>query len=540
MAAKDRFAHDFGRVAAGTGERVVIQPDTRVNAPEDAFEREAERIADRIMLMSGSRRNSPAESGDFPAEQPFTMLGPETLRPETGKPLPDGMLAFMKPYFGDDLSRVQVHTDDRADFLSRVYDARAFTLGDSIFFRRGAYKPDEPGGLRLLAHELTHVVQQRYSGVSAIQRSPDAPSFVAAKWLAIFKTDTNAALNRFGLGPSEVPVKEDKGAAGSGKKIHPAHYDPNKRVIHFKTAEFKRAFAGRVLGKKKTWSVADYERFVRETALHEAFHAYQDTPRHKSGKFKALVAKTVADRVVWSIEKMIASGTIKDYDQFKKTVVPALTRRYGFTAKIKAFAAELPARTADRKWRLSAEEEIRNQWLHVLDDYYWRAKEIVSARAKGHKRLKEAGITPHGGFIKEPKPEDRERVSLVELQAEKFATIHGRLRVHGIELKSLLDRLKREKTPAKRRELTKKINKLKKETDIKRIPELVKKSNALKAEIKADLDKALKLKGGAAKDVRDAAIAKIKRLQKLEKELDILYTLRDGIAAALRRDKLIL
>jgi ribonuclease HI len=62
--------------------------------------------------------------------------------------------------FGSDFSGVRVHTDDRADRLNRSLDARAFTTGKDVFFRQGEYQPGSPAGNKLLAHELTHVVQQ--------------------------------------------------------------------------------------------------------------------------------------------------------------------------------------------------------------------------------------------------------------------------------------------------------------------------------------------------------------------------------------------
>ena len=64
---------------------------------------------------------------------------------------------------GDSLGDVRVHTDDHADALARSVSARAFTTGPDIFFARGEYRPATASGDALLAHELTHVVQQRGS-----------------------------------------------------------------------------------------------------------------------------------------------------------------------------------------------------------------------------------------------------------------------------------------------------------------------------------------------------------------------------------------
>jgi hypothetical protein len=63
----------------------------------------------------------------------------------------------------DPLADVRVHADERADALARSVSARAFTTGTDIFFAHGEYRPRTASGDALLAHELTHVVQQRGS-----------------------------------------------------------------------------------------------------------------------------------------------------------------------------------------------------------------------------------------------------------------------------------------------------------------------------------------------------------------------------------------
>jgi len=66
----------------------------------------------------------------------------------------------MESAFGTNFSQVRVHTDSRADTLNHALSARAFTTGQDIFFRQGEYNPGSSSGKELLAHELTHVVQQ--------------------------------------------------------------------------------------------------------------------------------------------------------------------------------------------------------------------------------------------------------------------------------------------------------------------------------------------------------------------------------------------
>ena len=81
-----------------------------------------------------------------------------------GQPLPDGLKQQMEGAFGKDFSGVKIHADTEADRLTRSIKARAFTIGQDIFFRQGEYTPGSMQGQELLAHELTHVVQQGGSG----------------------------------------------------------------------------------------------------------------------------------------------------------------------------------------------------------------------------------------------------------------------------------------------------------------------------------------------------------------------------------------
>lgn len=77
-----------------------------------------------------------------------------------GSPLPAEVRGFMEPRFGADFSGVRVHTDGAAAGMSQQIQAKAFTLGQDIYMGAGQYAPDTDAGKRLLAHELTHTIQQ--------------------------------------------------------------------------------------------------------------------------------------------------------------------------------------------------------------------------------------------------------------------------------------------------------------------------------------------------------------------------------------------
>jgi len=79
-----------------------------------------------------------------------------------GRPLDDETRDHMENKMGHDFSSVRIHTGPDAITLSRYVHAQAFTVGNHIFFNVGKYRPETEEGLKLLAHELTHVIQQGY------------------------------------------------------------------------------------------------------------------------------------------------------------------------------------------------------------------------------------------------------------------------------------------------------------------------------------------------------------------------------------------
>ncbi|MDE2842629.1 MAG: DUF4157 domain-containing protein [Chloroflexota bacterium] len=78
-----------------------------------------------------------------------------------GRALPNGLRTQLEAAFGADFRRVRIHTGVMSNQLNRYLGSAAFTTGKDIFFRKGFYRPGSNEGKELLAHELTHVIQQR-------------------------------------------------------------------------------------------------------------------------------------------------------------------------------------------------------------------------------------------------------------------------------------------------------------------------------------------------------------------------------------------
>ena len=77
-----------------------------------------------------------------------------------GNPIPENTRAFMESRFGADFSNVKIHTDSNSVQMNKELNAHAFTHGNDIYFNSGEFNPESSSGKHLLAHELTHVVQQ--------------------------------------------------------------------------------------------------------------------------------------------------------------------------------------------------------------------------------------------------------------------------------------------------------------------------------------------------------------------------------------------
>jgi Domain of unknown function (DUF4157) len=91
-----------------------------------------------------------------------------------GQPLSNDVRGYMEPRFNADFSRVRVHSDQESAALSNQLSARAFTYQNNIFFSRNQYQPGSSEGKQLLAHELTHTIQQGH----AVQRTPQVSATV--------------------------------------------------------------------------------------------------------------------------------------------------------------------------------------------------------------------------------------------------------------------------------------------------------------------------------------------------------------------------
>lgn len=179
-----------------------------------------------------------------------------------GSPMDDSTRSFMEERFGMDFSGVRIHNDSNASQLSQNLNAQAFTVGSDIYFNQGKYSPDSDSGKHLLAHELTHTVQQRKGAIRPkIQRH--------AYWVGFDSTGKemtgthihSKVLRQFGAKNSdlftEAPVPNatlksaDYGKEGGSADLYVASSTVGVRFISHKNPAFNSNSKGVRKGDKK-------------------------------------------------------------------------------------------------------------------------------------------------------------------------------------------------------------------------------------------------------------------------------------------------
>lgn len=136
-----------------------------INKPADEYEREADHVSEQVMRMPEPQRpdHERLRTGRVQAGETGQIATPpivgEVLR-SPGQPLEPAARDFMERRFGHDFGRIRIHTDPPAARASAAFGAEAFTVGHHIAFARGRFMPGAAHGRRLVAHELTHSIQQ--------------------------------------------------------------------------------------------------------------------------------------------------------------------------------------------------------------------------------------------------------------------------------------------------------------------------------------------------------------------------------------------
>jgi hypothetical protein len=246
----------------------MIQAKLTASGPGDKYEREADQIADTVLRMPESSASYGATAAGSIQPLAIQRLQPKPERalqrqmddaaleedeeeeeekegvanlqaketssrtPEVssgiearvqsmkgGQPLPSPVRTFFEPRFGHDFSQVRVHTGPEAASTAKAINSRAFTRGQDIYFGAGQYQPGTQSGRHLLAHELTHSVQQgKASPITAMEGLAQSSLFVSCRNDPL-EQEAEAVANRVAAGRPVPPRAISAGANGTHAMI---------------------------------------------------------------------------------------------------------------------------------------------------------------------------------------------------------------------------------------------------------------------------------------------------------------------------------
>jgi hypothetical protein len=218
-----------------------FQPKLTVNQPNDKYEQEADSMADRVMRMANSTQNENTffkstpliiqskcqhcqeeeklhrkESSGAEAQGSNELDSYVGSLGSSGQALPESSRQFYEPRFGQDFSNVRIHTDSVAAKSAQSINALAYTTGNNIVFNSGQYSPDSDGGKKLMAHELTHVVQQTL-GIQQVQKKPLNKDDLIKKIKTLGIVDVQDSSSTFDEAELELVVKALEGLPATDK-----------------------------------------------------------------------------------------------------------------------------------------------------------------------------------------------------------------------------------------------------------------------------------------------------------------------------------
>lgn len=156
------------RTAGNQAVQRMLQPKLTISEPGDRYEQEADRLAEQVMTMPSRPdiTRAPIQISRFsghPADKGVMDVPPsvEKVLASSGRPLEPAVREDMEQRFGYDFSGVRIHTDETAVQSAKEMIANAYTVNNHLVFGKGHFLPETYNGKKLLAHELTHFIQQK-------------------------------------------------------------------------------------------------------------------------------------------------------------------------------------------------------------------------------------------------------------------------------------------------------------------------------------------------------------------------------------------
>lgn len=397
----------------------ALQTKMRVSVPGDAFELEADQVAGRVMTMSSPKNDQdanaqPAASGvqrrvsngsSGLSEAPDIVN--EVLR-SPGQPLDSATRAFFEPRFGHDFSRVRVHADAKATASARAVDALAYTVGEHIAFESAQFNPNSHSGRKLLAHELTHVLQQQSSYAAGGAFTSTHAQQLQPKTIAVtracepmLQAGKSKECKGWQCAGSDQCAAPDPGRAGNGEPSTDWVLDIN---IDIEEDSWRDALIDQAFGHT-------YVRFVENSGREYSYGFYprKELPNESRRSVPGCVSHPdnthdacIDDRVTYTLKKPQYDAALEKAHELCRN-----PKDYGQKYTCNSFANEI-ASAAGQSLPSSASEPTTVYYQDVpsIDNPNTLIENVQEAREKGSLKKPKAGHIERArqliGFIKIP------------------------------------------------------------------------------------------------------------------------------------------
>lgn len=207
--------------------RTIVHAKLEMTSPQDAEELEADAVANEIVSGGKIRRKmSQRGSGSSGIAVSSQMESQLSRLQGGGQQMPSGLQSMMEKGFGRDLSQVRLHTDSDAATMSSSIQAKAFTLGNDIYFNQGQYSPETTEGQKLVAHEVTHVVQEN----GKLMRQDNSDSFFNTRLeLQSFYNSTLLAIK---MVEAAISIFKEPGKYENSITYFFGNYKKSENILH--------------------------------------------------------------------------------------------------------------------------------------------------------------------------------------------------------------------------------------------------------------------------------------------------------------------
>ncbi len=374
---------------------LLTQPKLKYSQQTTPEEKEADNIAAQIVSSPVNGKLNPAgrsvQRKMKPTVKQNVANGVKGLNKEGGRPMDKSTKSFMENRFGADFSNVRIHNNAKSAAMSEAIQAKAFATGNNIYFNSGEYQPDSRSGKKLLAHELTHTIQQG-AAKPTIQRQgkPEPPA----------KSESDSKPKEESKPAEEPNLKPPAKTKEIPAKEVPSGYDQ----VHDSLFKDKKE------GKKlKTWEGQK----TADLIFKEYKMRYRDVRprllRGKGVKKKDLnlevgevlkVIKSTYPMIQKSVDPKMVNKNVEIMSQDKSKLDPDLTRRmlirlvrigsslddYAFSQTDPTFTAMLDKMLKTEGMKRSAENFAINQRGFTEKDGKGKAKVVINTAVKKYNR----------------------------------------------------------------------------------------------------------------------------------------------------------